>query len=115
MSNYKVVRVSEVEASRVEEEGAEKAWIKWLISKDDGAPNFSMRLFELEPGGRTPLHSHPWEHEVFILSGRCRVILGDEERVVEPETAIYVPPNLTHSFLNIGSEKLRFLCLIPHK
>ena len=115
VSGYKVVRASEVEASRVEEEGAEKAWIKWLISKDDGAPNFSMRLFELEPGGRTPLHSHPWEHEVFILSGRCRVILGDEERVVEPETAIYVPPNLTHSFLNIGSEKLRFLCLIPHK
>ena len=115
MSSYKVVRVSEVEASRVEEEGAEKAWIKWLISKDDGAPNFSMRLFELEPGGRTPLHSHPWEHEVFILSGKCKVILGDEEKIVDPHAAIYVPPNLRHSFVNVGQEKLTLLCLIPHR
>jgi len=115
VSGYKVVRASEVEASRVEEEGAEKAWIKWLISKDDGAPNFSMRLFELEPGGRTPLHDHPWEHEVFILDGKCKLILGEDEKVIGPGYAVYVPPNLKHSFMNVGEGKLKFICLIPHK
>ena len=115
VSSYKVVRASEIEASRVEEEGAEKAWIKWLISKDDGAPNFSMRLFELEPGGRTPLHDHPWEHEVFILDGKCKLILGEDEKVIGPGYAVYVPPNLKHSFMNVGEGKLKFICLIPHK
>ena len=115
VSGYKVVRASEIEASRIEEEGAEKAWIKWLISKDDGAPNFSMRLFELEPGGRTPLHDHPWEHEVFILDGKCKLILGEDEKVIGPGYAVYVPPNLKHSFMNVGEGKLKFICLIPHK
>ena len=41
-SKYKVVHISEVKALEVKEEGAEKAWIRWLISRDDGAPNFSM-------------------------------------------------------------------------
>ena len=112
---YKVVYPHEVEAAEVKEEGAEKAWIRWLISKEDGAPNFSMRFFEIEPGGRTPLHEHPWEHEVFILSGEGKVILGDEEKIVGPQAAIYVPPNLRHSFINVGREKLSLLCLIPHR
>jgi len=112
---YKVVYPHEVKAAEVKEEGAEKAWIRWLISKEDGAPNFSMRFFEIEPGGRTPLHEHPWEHEVFILSGECKVILGDEEKIVGPQAAIYVPPNLRHSFINVGQEKLVLLCLIPHR
>ena len=113
MSGYKVVHVSEVKASKVEEEGAEKAWIRWLISKEDGAGNFAMRLFEVEPGGRTPLHSHPWEHEIFILEGEARLILGGEEKRAGRETAIYIPPNLKHSIMNVGENKLRFLCLIP--
>ena len=112
---YKVVYPHEVEAAEVKEEGAEKAWIRWLISKEDGAPNFSMRFFEIEPGGRTPLHEHPWEHEVFILSGEGKVILGDEEKIVRPQAAIYIPPNLRHSFINVGQEKLSLLCLIPHR
>ncbi|MCD6235903.1 MAG: cupin domain-containing protein [Thaumarchaeota archaeon] len=114
-SGYKVVRTSDVKALEVEEAGAEKARLKWLISEEDGAPNFFMRLFEVDPGGRTPLHSHPWEHEIFILNGKARIILGDEEVDVEPETAVYIPPNLRHSITNPGKELLRFLCLIPRK
>ncbi|RLG06746.1 MAG: hypothetical protein DRN65_04720 [Thaumarchaeota archaeon] len=112
-SKYKVVHISEVKALEVKEGGAEKTWVKWLISKDDGAPNFAMRLFEIEPGGRTPLHDHPWEHEVFILDGKCKLVLGDEEKILEAGYAIYIPPNLRHSFINTGERTLRFLCLIP--
>lgn len=115
MGEYKIVYPREVDPIEVKDEGAEKAWIRWLISRDDGAPNFSMRFFEIEPGGRTPLHAHPWEHEIFILSGRCKAVLGDREEIIGPHAAIYVPPNLKHTFINIGGEKLTLLCLIPHK
>lgn len=115
LSGYKIVYPHQVEPTEVREMDAEKVWIRWLISKDDGAPNFSMRFFEIEPGGRTPLHSHPWEHEIFILNGKCKAVLGCEERIVNTQAAIYVPPNLRHCFINIGEGKLTLLCLIPHK
>ncbi len=41
-----------------------------VINADNGAPNLCIRVFEVEPGSSTPPHSHPWEHEVFVLSGR---------------------------------------------
>lgn len=38
-----------------------------MITAGDGAPNFSLRVFDVRPGVGTPFHSHEWEHEVFIL------------------------------------------------
>jgi quercetin dioxygenase-like cupin family protein len=43
-----------------------------VIGKQDGAQNFSMRVFEIAPGGHTPKHAHPWEHEMFIMRGKPR-------------------------------------------
>ena len=47
-----------------------------IITAGDGAPLFTMRVFEVEPGSSTPSHSHEWEHEVFILSGKG-VVAGE--------------------------------------
>ncbi len=112
---YKVVHYTEIEASEVKESGAIRTKIRRLISKDDGAPNFSMRIFEIEPEGRTPLHSHPREHEVFILEGECKVVLGEDEKIVGPGYVIYVPPNLKHTFINAGDKVLKFICVVPHR
>lgn len=87
--------------------------IRWLIDRETGAPNFSMRLFEMGAGGSTPRHTHPWEHEVFILSG-AGVVLGDDgERPFKPGDVLFVPPGEEHQFKNTGDEVARFLCLIP--
>jgi quercetin dioxygenase-like cupin family protein len=112
---HKIIHYTEVPASEVREAGASGTKIRWLISEDDGAPNFSMRLFEIAQCGRTPLHSHPWEHEIFILEGRCRAIIGESEYLVGPGYAVYVPPNIRHTFINAGEGLLKILCLIPHK
>ena len=66
----KIEKSSNIKKSPVEIEGAKDVGIRWLISKEDGAENFAMRMFELEPGGHTPLHTHPQEHEVFVLEGQ---------------------------------------------
>ena len=87
--------------------------VRWLINKETGAPNFAMRLFEIEPGGSTPRHAHSWEHEVFILSGKG-VILGEEgEKKFGPEDVIFMPSEEKHQFRNTGNETIRFLCLVP--
>ena len=85
-----------------------------VITADDGAPNFCMRVFELEPGSSTPSHSHPWEHEVFVLSGRGMVTGEQKETLIARDSVVFVPPDEKHCFVNNGNEPLRFICLIPH-
>ena len=92
-----------------------KAGIRWLLSKKDGAKNFAMRMIEVEPGGSTPLHSHPWEHEVYIVEGESKIKIGDEVRNVKEEHAVFVPSDVKHTFRNIGEKTLRMICVIPLK
>jgi quercetin dioxygenase-like cupin family protein len=84
-----------------------------VITASDGAPNFCMRVFELEPGSSTPLHSHQWEHEVFVLSGQG-VVTGEQgETPIDKDSVIFVAPDEQHCFTNTGKEPLRFICVIP--
>jgi quercetin dioxygenase-like cupin family protein len=84
-----------------------------VITARDGAPNFCMRVFEVEPGSSTPQHSHPWEHEVFILSGQGTAVSKEGETTFNEGSVIFVAPDEPHCFINTGSQTLRFICLIP--
>ncbi len=84
-----------------------------VICADKGAPNFCMRVFDIEPGRSTPSHEHPWEHEVFVLSGRG-VAKGEQgETQIGKDNVVYVAPNEHHCFVNNSNEPLRFICVIP--
>ncbi|MFC1931260.1 cupin domain-containing protein [Chloroflexota bacterium] len=85
------------------------AVMRRVICEDEGAPNFCMRVFEIAPNSSTPLHSHPWEHEVLVLSGQG-VAKGEQgEAQVAKDIAVYIPPDEKHCFMNKGSEPLRFV------
>ena len=86
-----------------------------VIGPEDGAPRFSMRVLEVEPGASTPFHAHWWEHEVFILSGRGVLRGVDGQRELAPNDAVYIPGDEQHCFVNSGAEALRFICCIPHQ
>ena len=94
-------------------EGAFRVRVKWLIDEKVGAENFAMRLFEVEPGGYTPCHKHPWEHEVFVLEGDGVVVGVDGENKITKGSVVFIPPNEKHQFRNVGDKALKFLCLIP--
>lgn len=96
------------------ESGADGIKVRWLIRKEDGAPNFAMRSFELAPLGHSPLHSHDWEHEAYILEGKGEVVCNNETRRVNAGYVVFIPPKAKHQFRNIGETKLKFLCLVPH-
>jgi quercetin dioxygenase-like cupin family protein len=110
----KVKHFTEIELEDVTMEGARKAKIRWLISRKDNAPNFAMRMFELEPGGFTPYHSHEWEHENFIVEGEGTLVTEEGEFPFKTGDVIYVEPYLKHNYKNSGDKTLKFLCLIPH-
>jgi len=109
----RTIRADELEPAAMEMEGAQGVAMRVLIGPETGAPTFVMRLFEVEPGGHTPLHEHGWEHEVFVLAGEGEVASPDGVSELRPGTAVFVAPGETHQFINRGRETLRFLCLIP--
>jgi len=108
----KVFSYTEIPEERPQER-AKGLMVRWLIDEKTGAENFFMRLFEMQPGGWSPLHQHPWEHELFILEGEGLASDGKTERRLKKGDVIYVPPGETHQFKNNGRISLRFLCLIP--
>jgi len=113
--SMKLSNAYDVELEPVYADGAEGAKIRWLIAEKDGAPNFAMRMFEVEPGGHTPYHQHDWEHEIYCLSGKGSLKTERGEQAFGADDIIYVDPNLLHSFVNVGDTVLKFLCMIPHE
>ena len=110
----KVSNYQNVEALKAEE-GAEKLKVRWLINKETGAENFAMRLFEMEQGGCSPLHSHPWEHEIFILEGTGLATNGKDGKEFKEGDFIFIPSNEVHQLRNTSQKPVKFLCLIPYK
>lgn len=109
----KIKRAADVEARDVEMEGASRVKMRMLIGPDDGAPNFNMRMFEVAPGGHTPLHTHAWEHEVYILAGEATVCQGAAEHKAPAGDCVFVPAGDEHQFRNAGADPVSFLCLVP--
>lgn len=88
--------------------------IRWLISKREGAPNFAMRVIELaRPGEQIPLHTHPFEHEIFIIEGTGRLLQQAGEEGVGVGEYIFVPAGEQHGFVNAGEWPFRFICVVP--
>jgi quercetin dioxygenase-like cupin family protein len=94
-------------------EGLPGVTVRWLWSEKDGAPHFALRLFEVQPGSSTFDHTHPHEHEVYVLSGRALLRGKDQEKELGPDDTALVLGNEAHQFINMGQSVLRFLCAVP--
>ena len=105
----KIISYREVEAKEVEE--GSKIRIRWLNS--EGSSNFAVRHFEIEPGGYSPCHSHPWEHEIFVLEGNGTALGNKEVEAISVGDLISIPAGETHQIKNIGKSTLKILCMIP--
>ena len=110
----KVQNYQQVPSQEVDMQGATGCTVRWLVGQSDGAPNFAMRRFEVARGGHTPKHTHPYEHEVFVLEGEGVVLEGDIEHSLKAGDVVFVKPDEVHQFRNTGEATLTFLCLVPN-
>ena len=110
----KIAKADSIAAKPVKMEGAEGVTIRMLIHKVDGAPNFTMRQFDIAPGGCTPEHRHDWEHEAYVLAGSGTVLTPDGDKPITAGDCIFVAPGELHQFRAGGNDELKFLCLIPN-
>ena len=104
----------DVPAVPVQVEGAKDVKIRVLLGPQDHAPTFAMRIFEIGPGGHTPYHEHPFEHEVSILDGRIGVVTPQGIRPVDKGDVLLVMPGETHQFKNLSdTEQAKIMCVVP--
>jgi len=113
-----MVYVSTIKDTKIEEvhmDGVYDTEIQWLLDEKAGAENFAMRRFVIAPGGIVNLHTHEWEHEVFVLEGQGEVLTTDKNYPVQADSVAYVEPDIPHGFKNTGETPFVFLCMIPIK
>jgi quercetin dioxygenase-like cupin family protein len=109
----KAVHYTDVPAQTFGDE-APGVTIRWVIDEEhDGAPFYALRVIEVAPGGHTPDHAHPFEHENFVVDGRGRVLIGETWCDVGPGSVVFVPAGVRHTYVNAGDAPFRFLCGIP--
>lgn len=111
----KIVSLEQIPSQAMQMDGAKGVVKQIPVGQEDGAPNFSFRVFSVDPGGHTPYHRHAFEHLNYILEGEG--VLVDEEGREHPLKAGdygLVAPDEKHQFRNTSPAKmLKFLCAVP--
>ncbi len=68
----------------------------------------AMGMVILPPGRTSSAHSHETEQEVwYVISGRGRVRIGDEEAEIRSDTIVVAPAGITHQLTSEGDEALK--------
>jgi len=74
-----------------------------------------LRYFEVGPGGWTTLERHAHVHQVVVLCGRGRALVGERVLDLGPLDCLGVPPRTWHQLRAAPDEPLGFLCLVDRE
>lgn len=89
------------------------AMMKVLVSPKEGWEDYVMRVFEVEAGGYTPKHKHPWPHINYIIEGNGVLFIDGKKVKITSGSYAYVDSNSLHQFRNVGDSILKFICIVP--
>ena len=67
-------------------------------------PTLSCGLYALAAGSKDMQAPHDEDEVYFVLTGKARLKLGDEEREVRPGTLLYIRAATEHSFFEIEED-----------
>ena len=71
-------------------------------------PDLSMGLYVLPAGGTDPQSPHTEDEVYYVVSGRAKILVADENRDVQAGSVVYVAKNIAHRFHSI-EEDLKLL------
>ena len=84
-----------------------------VLGPEDGVPNYVMLWVQHPPGGTSPQHVHPWEHEAYIVEGEGVLWVEGTEYPIKAGDAVLVPPAVEHQFRNTGTVTLSRVTVNP--
>jgi quercetin dioxygenase-like cupin family protein len=111
----KITSLDRIEKIRVEIEGAQGAYKQVPLSKKDGVPTFSFRVFTIEPKGHTPFHKHSFEHLNYVIEGSGALVTEEgKEHKVKQGDFVLVLPNEKHQYKNTSLRgSFIIICAVP--
>jgi mannose-6-phosphate isomerase-like protein (cupin superfamily) len=84
---------------------------EWAGAVSAPARNQSLAEATIPVGGATTAHFHRVSEELYLVTaGAGRLVIDDEERMVEAGDCALIPPGATHKLFNTGEEPLRIVC-----
>lgn len=103
---------SDVRSVEMKGDGVVGVTKRIVIGPEDGYDGF-FRVFTVQPGGKSPYHSHPWFHANYILEGQGALVIDGVETALKAGSVAFVPGGKTHNFVNKGGGVFKFICLVP--
>jgi mannose-6-phosphate isomerase-like protein (cupin superfamily) len=67
-------------------------------------PDLSMGLYILPAGGTDPQSPHTEDEVYYVVSGKAKIKVTDEDRDVQAGSVVYVAKNVEHKFHSIEEE-----------
>jgi mannose-6-phosphate isomerase-like protein (cupin superfamily) len=67
-------------------------------------PDLSMGLYVLSAGGTDPQSPHAEDEVYYVVSGRAKILVAEEERDVKAGSIVYVEKNVAHHFHSIEED-----------
>jgi quercetin dioxygenase-like cupin family protein len=109
-----IASLDEVEKTTSTSEGAKGVRKQIPLSRKDGVPTFSFRVFTVEPGGHTPFHQHEFEHMNYVIKGEGALVSEDREHELREGDFALVLPGEKHQFRNsLDDQDLIIICAVP--
>ena len=76
-------------------------------------PDLSMGLYILPAGGSDPQSPHTEDEVYYVVSGRGRIMVGAEDRLVMGGSAVYVARGVEHKFHAIDEDLTLLVFFAP--
>ena len=100
-------RVSTMHEGESRVSGSLRIWDQ--IGKASGAKAISLRVLEFGPGTSPALSNLDSDEVLYVLDGYCRVVIGEDEYELGPETGVYLRPGQTLRVENKEGDVVRFI------
>src|SRR5258706_15558762 len=85
--------LSDVDRQRADEG---KAFFEFLR-----VPPMSLGIYRLAAGSEDPQKPHAEDEAYYVVAGRAKILVGDDDRPVQPGTVVFGPPGGPHRFHDI--------------
>ena len=82
-----------------EREASSKLYLEFLK-----VPDLSMGLYVLPAGGTDPQSPHTEDEVYYVVSGRAKILVANEDRDVQAGSIVYVAKNVAHHFHSIEED-----------
>jgi mannose-6-phosphate isomerase-like protein (cupin superfamily) len=76
-------------------------------------PDLSLGLYVLPAGGTDPQSPHTEDEVYYVVSGRAKIKVADENRDVQAGSVLYVTKNVEHRFHSIEEELTMIVFFAP--